>query len=209
MDKNARSLHGLVLFMCVFTSQAAVLVLAPILVKVAHDVHVSTAVAGQLRIFAAPVAVVVALLLARFGGVFRLRSILLASAALVATGSVASAAASSFLLLALGQLPLWIGVAGLVAGGIGAAGAWSTPESRNRTVARALAGAPAAWVVGMPLIGLVSAASWRLAFLVVPLPAAIVTAVLLAASGPPDARRQAASLPELLRGPGARTWALG
>ena len=50
------------LFMSVFTSQAAVLVLSPILVDVARDLHVSTAVAGQLRVFAAPVALVVAVL---------------------------------------------------------------------------------------------------------------------------------------------------
>jgi predicted MFS family arabinose efflux permease len=60
--------------MSVFTSQAAVLVLAPILVEVAQDLHVSTAAAGQLRIFAAPVAALVALLLARFGGAVPLRS---------------------------------------------------------------------------------------------------------------------------------------
>ena len=209
MTSHARSAPGLVLFMSVFTSQAAVLVLSPILVKVARDLHVSTAVAGQLRIFAAPVAAVVAVLLARYGGAFALRSILLASTTLVAVGSVASAAAPSFLTLAFGQLPLWIGVAGLVAGGIGAAGAWSTPEARTRVVARALAGAPAAWVVGMPLIGLVSHASWRYAFLAVPLPAALVTAGLLLVNRPAELRRESASLPALLREPGARTWAFG
>ena len=43
-----------VLFMSVFTSQAAVLVLSPILVMIATDLDVSTAIAGQLRIVAAP-----------------------------------------------------------------------------------------------------------------------------------------------------------
>jgi len=148
-------------------------------------------------------------LLARYGGAFPLRSILVGSSALVAVGSVASAAAPSFLALALGQLPLWIGVAGLVAGGIGAAGVWSTPDARARVVARALAGAPAAWVIGMPLIGLVAGTSWRLAFLAVPLPAAIVTVALVLAGRPSDAGRDSASLPALLREPGARSWALG
>jgi MFS transporter, DHA1 family, inner membrane transport protein len=200
---------SLVLFMCVFTSQAAVLVLSPILVEIAQDLEVSTAVAGQLRIFAAPVAALVAVLLARFGGAAPLRGILLGSTLLVAVGSVASAAAPSFLALALGQLPLWMGVAGLVAGGVGAAGIWSTPDVRGRVVAHALAGAPAAWVAGMPVIGLVAGSSWRFAFLAVPLPAAIVTAGLVLASRPPEARRGAASLPALLREPGARSWALG
>jgi predicted MFS family arabinose efflux permease len=206
---NARVSSSTVLFMCVFTSQAAVLVLSPILVKVAEDLSVSTAFAGQLRIFAAPVAALVAVLLARYGGAFPLRSILVGSSALVAVGSVASAAAPSFLVLALGQLPLWIGVAGLVAGGIGAAGVWSTPDARARVVARALAGAPAAWVIGMPLIGLVAGTSWRLAFLAVPLPAAIVTVGLVLASRPSDTSRDSASLPALLREPGARSWAFG
>jgi DHA1 family inner membrane transport protein len=200
---------SVVLFMSVFTSQAAVLVLSPILVRVAEDLNVSTALAGQLRILAAPVAALVAVLLARYGGAYPLRSILVVSSALVAVGSVASAAAPSFLALALGQLPLWIGVAGLVAGGIGAAGVWSTPAARTRVVAQALAGAPAAWVVGMPLIGAVSGASWRLAFLAVPLPAALVTVALVLASRSSDGRRESASLPALLREPGAKSWAFG
>src|SRR5512133_729590 len=123
---------SVVLFMCVFTSQAAVLVLSPILVEISQDLQVSTAIAGQLRIFAAPVAALVAVLLARFGGAAPLRWILLASTLLVAVGSLASAASPSFLALALGQLPLWIGVAGLVAGGIGAAGVCSPPQMPGR-----------------------------------------------------------------------------
>jgi predicted MFS family arabinose efflux permease len=201
---------ALVLFMSVFTSQAAVLVLSPILVDVARDLDVSTAVAGQLRVFAAPVALVVAVLVARSGGRFALRSLLLAGAALVGVGSVASAAAPSFVVLALAQVPLWIGVAVLVAGGIGAAGSWSAPEARSRVVARALAGAPAAWIVGMPVIGLVAAVDWRLAFLAVPLPAAVATGAVLLASRPDGAaRRPDASLARLLRQPGARRWAVG
>jgi MFS transporter, DHA1 family, inner membrane transport protein len=198
-----------VLFMSVFTSQAAVLVLSPILVMIAEDLDVSTAVAGQLRIVAAPVAALVAVGLATFGGALPLRRILLASTGLVAVGSLASAIANSFLTLALGQLPLWIGVAGLVVGGIGAAGAWTAPEDRAHVAARALAGAPAAWIVGMPLIGVVAGVSWRLAFVAVPLPAALVTMALLAGSRPTEQRRRSASLPALLRKQGASKWAVG
>jgi predicted MFS family arabinose efflux permease len=201
---------ALVLFMCVFTSQAAVLVLSPILVEVAGDLDVSTAVAGQLRVFAAPVALAAAVLVARWAGRIPLRTLLCAGATLVGVGSVASAAAPTFVVLAVAQVPLWIGVAVLVAGGVGAAGAWSAPETRNRVVARALAGAPAAWVVGMPAIGLVAGGSWRLAFLAVPLPAAAITGGLVVASRPADGGRRAdVSLGRLLRQAGARPWALG
>lgn len=196
--------------MCVFTSQAAVLVLSPILVDVARDLDVSTAAAGQLRIFAAPVAAIVAVLVARTAGRLSARSLLGAGTALVAAGSLASAAAPSFVALAFAQVPLWIGVAVLVAGGIGAAGSWSAPESRGRVVAFALAGAPAAWVVGMPAIGIVAEVNWRLAFLVVPLPAALVTgAILLGTRADGSERRSDASLSRLLRREGARPWLVG
>jgi MFS family permease len=95
-----------VLFMCVFASQAAVLVLSPILVEVARDFDVSTAVAGQLRTLAAPLAVVVAVLVARSAARVPLRSLLLAGTALIFAGSIASAAAPSFSFLALAQVPL-------------------------------------------------------------------------------------------------------
>lgn len=207
---KASASPALVLFMCVFTSQAAVLVLSPILVEVARDLDVSTAVAGQVRMFAAPVALVVAVLVARSAGRLPLRSLLLVGSALVAVGSVASAAAPSFVVLALAQVPLWAGVAVLVAGGVGAAGFWTVAEARSRVLARALAGAPAAWVVGMPTIGLVAGVSWRLAFLAVPLPAAVATfAVLLKQRPESTAPRPGASLAGLLRRPGARPWLLG
>jgi predicted MFS family arabinose efflux permease len=207
--RRPRASPSIVLFMCVFTSQAAVLVLAPILVSIAHDLDVSTAVAGQLRIFGAPVAAVVAIALARYGGRLPLQGVLLVSTASVAVGSLASAAAPNFLVLALAQVPLWIGVAGLVAAGIGAAGVWSETDARTRVVARALAGAPAAWVVGMPAIGAVANVSWRLAFLAVPLPAAVVTGWLVVTSAPGLAHgEQRTSLAGLLRRPGARGWAL-
>jgi predicted MFS family arabinose efflux permease len=173
--------------MCVFTSQAAVLVLSPILVDVARDFDVSTAVAGQLRIVAAPVAALVALAVVKAGSRLSYRLLLAGGAGLVAAGSAASAVAPSFVTLAIAQVPLWIGVATLVAGGIGAAGSWSAPEERTRLVARSLAGAPAAWIVGMPTIGWVAETDWRLAFLAVPLPAAVATVGLLAAI--PEERR--------------------
>ena len=198
------------LFMCVFTSQAAVLVLSPILVDVARDFDVSTAVAGQLRIVAAPVAALVAVVVARAGARLSYRLLLGGGAGLVAAGSVASAVASSFQALAIAQIPLWVGVATLVAGGIGAAGAWSAPEERTRLVARSLAGAPAAWIVGMPTIGCVAETNWRLAFLAVPLPAAVATmGLLVTIPGGVAETRSAPSLLGLLRAPRAGWWATG
>ena len=186
------------------------LVLSPILSDVADDFGVSIATAGQLRIVAAPLAAAVALLAARSLVRFSPRALLGAGSALVSLGSVASALAPSFAALVLAQVPLWAGISLLLTAAIAASAAWSTPESRTRVVASMYAGPPAAWIVGMPLIGVVAEVDWRLAFLVLPLPAALL-AGLAAAGRPHDAPLAATgtSLRDLLRRPAPRRWALG
>ena len=169
-----------------FASQAGVLVLSPILSDVADDFGVSIAAAGQLRILAAPLAVVAALVAGRLLTRYSPRALLGVASALLAVGSLASAAAPSFALLALAQIPMWIGIAMILTAGVAATAAWSEPERRTRVVAHAFAGPPTAWIVGMPLIGLVAEVNWRLAFLALPLPAALL-AGLAVAGRPHDA----------------------
>jgi predicted MFS family arabinose efflux permease len=206
----ALSSPSVVLFLALFSSQAGVLVLSPILSDVAKDFDVSISTAGQLRILAAPLAAVVAIAVGRSLGRFSARALLGAGTASLAVGSLASAAAPTFELLALAQIPVWTGVAALIAAGVAAAGAWSSPERRSKVVATALAGPPAAWIVGMPLIGLIAEVHWRLAFVVLPLPAALLTGLALAAR-PADqpGRSLGSSLAGLLGNRSARSWALG
>ena len=198
-----------VLFLALFASQAGILVLSPILADVASDFDVSIAEAGQLRILAAPLAAVVALVAGRLLVRISPRALLGAGSALLAVGSLASAAAPTFHLLALAQVPTWAGVAILIAAGVAATAAWSEPERRARVVAHALAGPPAAWIVGMPVIGLVAEIDWRLTFLALPLPAALLAGVA-AASRPGDepVAGARASLAGLLGRRDARRWAL-
>ena len=203
---------SVVLFLALFASQAGVLVLSPILSDVARDFGVSISTAGQLRILAAPLAAVVALLASRWLGRIDLRSLLLLGTALLGAGSLASAGAPSFATLALAQIPLWAGVAILISAGVAAASRWSEPGDRGRVVAHALAGPPAAWIVGMPVVGLAAEESWRLAFLVLPLPASVLAGLAVAAR-PRDRRQHATqaktSLTALFRRHSARRWALG
>jgi MFS transporter, DHA1 family, inner membrane transport protein len=199
-----------VLFLALFASQAGVLVLSPILTDIAAEFDVSIAQAGQLRILAAPLAAVAAVAAGRALGRFSPRALIGAGAAMVAVGSVASAAAPTFALLAVAQVPMWVGIAMLIAAAVAATAAWSAPDERTRVVSHALAGAPSAWIVGMPIIGVVSSTDWRLAFLALPLPAALLAALAVAAR-PADRPLDAAagSLPALLRRTGPRRWALG
>lgn len=172
-----------VLFLCLFAGQAGAIALSPVLVEVAHDLHVSTATAGQLRTVAGVVAGVTALALGRFGARVALKRQLLGGAALLALGSLASAAAPSFGWLAVAQLPVGAGIAILATAGTLAAAAWVPGERRAATLSWALTGQPAAWIVGMPLIGVVGGASWRYAWLVLPLAAALLAAIAVASAG--------------------------
>jgi predicted MFS family arabinose efflux permease len=201
---------SVVLFMALFASQAGVLVLSPILADVADDFGISIARAGQLRILAAPLAAVVALATGRALGRYSPRALLGLGSALLAAGAVASAAAPTFVLLAVAQVPMWCGIAMVLAAGIAATAAWSEPDRRTVVVSHALAGPPSAWIVGMPLIGLAASVHWRLAFLALPLPAAVLAgiAVLRRPSDTPIAGA-GGSLRGLLGIVAARRWALG
>jgi len=196
------------LFLAMFASQTGVLVLSPILSQVAEEFDVSIARAGQLRLVAALLAAVVALAAGRALARFSPRALLLGGSVLLALGSLASAFAPTFWVLGLTQVPIWTGVAMLIAAGIAATAAWSGPENRSRVVARSLAGPPAAWIVGMPVVGAVAEIDWRLAFLALPLPAAVLAGVA-AATRPADRPIPGArvSLVGILGRPDARRWA--
>jgi predicted MFS family arabinose efflux permease len=155
-----------VLFLCLFVSQAALLVLSPVLPDVARDLGVSTATAGQLRALSGLTGGVTAVLLALAPRRPGLRDLLTAGAALVAAGSALSAAAPTFALLAAAQGITGIGVGVLVAIGIAAAGEWPAAHERPGVLAWAIAGMPVAWIAGMPVVGVAAHVSWRAAWLV-------------------------------------------
>ncbi|MDX6475429.1 MAG: hypothetical protein QOH95_940 [Gaiellaceae bacterium] len=168
------------LFTSLFAGQAALIAMSPVLANAASELHVSTAAAGQLRTLTGLAAGITAVMLGSVAGRIGLRCQLLGAAALLALASIASASAPSFALLALAQLPIGIAVAVLTTAGTLAAAEWVSPELRTRTLSWALAGQPAAWIVGMPLIGLVGEHSWRYGWLALPLVAAVAAGVLVA-----------------------------
>lgn len=180
--------------MALFAAQAGAIALSPVLAEVASDLHVSTAWAGQLRTIAGLVAGVTALALGRVGARIGLRRQLLAGAVLLGVGALAGAAAPGLALLAVAQVPVGAAIALLTTGGTLAAAAWLPAERRASALSWALVGQPAAWIVGMPLIGFVAAGSWRYAWLALPLPAAVLAAVAVARR-PEEPRPTAASVP--------------
>ena len=195
-----------VLFLCLFAGQAGAIALSPVLVEVAHDLHVSTATAGQLRTVAGVVAGVTALALGRFGARVALNRLLLGGAVLLALGSLASAAAPTFGWLAAAQVPVGAAIAILTTAGTLAAAAWVPAERRAATLSWALIGQPAAWIVGMPLLGAAGSESWRYAWLVLPFTAALLAAVAVAGRGGSSKAASAPRANAALRAPEIRRW---
>jgi predicted MFS family arabinose efflux permease len=164
------------LFLCLFASQSAVIAMAPSLSSAAADLDVSISAAGQLRTITGLVAGVTALALGLIARRLSLGRQLVAGTVLLAVGAAASAVAGSYAVLALAQVPVGIGVAVLTTAAVVAAAEWAPPESRTAVLSWTLNGQPAAWIVGMPILGSVG---WRLGWLVLPLVAAVAAALFL------------------------------
>ena len=159
--KDGYARVSVTLFAALFASQAALIAMSPVLAKAASDLHVSTAAAGQLRTVTGLAAGLTALSLGVVTARVALGRLLLGAAGLLAAGSLASALAPSYPLLVAAQLPVGVAVAVLTSVGTLAAAEWVHPDLRTRALSWALVGQPAAWIVGMPLVGLLGERSWR------------------------------------------------
>lgn len=170
---------AVVLFACLFASQAALLVLSPTLVEIADEFGVSPATAGQLRSLSGLTGGITAVLLATVPRRPGLRSLLSAGTGLIAVGAALSAAAPAFAVLAAAQAILGVGIGLLVALGVAAAFEWPEPAERPHVLAWTIVGMPAAWIAGMPLIGAIADHGWRGAWLAVPAVAGLVAFILV------------------------------
>ncbi|CAN5745908.1 hypothetical protein BH20ACT14_BH20ACT14_05310 [soil metagenome] len=206
---RSRRAIGATLFLCLAASQAAILVLTPVLPALASDLGVSTATAGQLRTISGLSAGVTALLVGLLATRVGLRGLLGSGLVLPAVGSGASAVAPSFAAIAIAQLAIGVGIGLSYTAALAAVADWTTPAARSRVLAVALLGPPTAWIVGMPLSGLVGEASWRIAWIAAPFAFSLVALVVLARmkSAPPASTR--ADIRPVLAHPGVMRWSSG
>jgi len=208
MGDGPRSV-GITLLAALAASQAALVVLNPLLPDVAGDLDVSVATAGQIRtvsgLAAGVAALTVGLLATRVG----LRGLMLGAVATLAAGSLLSALATTFALLVVAQALTGLGIGVSYSAAIAATAEWASAEHRSRALAIALLGPPLAWIVGMPLVGVLGEVSWRLAWLVVPVSMAVVAVVLLARRPATPTARARAGLRLVLSQPGVVRWSTG
>src|SRR3954470_4327074 len=188
-----------VLFLCLFTAQAGFLALGPILPAIAHDFGLSSAVVGQLRVASGVAGGLTALALALNPPRHGPRALLAIGSGLLLASSIASATAPGIAMLAVAQLTTGVATALLLSAGIAAVAEWAPPERRARVLAWAIVGQPAAWVVGMPALGIVAEHGWRWAFVAVPAVAALASLLALATRGSDPPAPASASPPPSLR----------
>ena len=209
MTGNGPRAVGFALLAALAASQAALVVLNPLLPDVASDLGVSVATAGQLRTVSGLAAGIAALTSGLWATRVGLRGLLLGGVATLALGSLASAVAADFPVLIAAQVLTGFGIGISYSAAVAATAEWSSPANRSRVLAIALLGPPLAWIVGMPLVGLVGEISWRLAWLVVPISmAGVAIGLLLARPATPPAHARA-GLRAVLRYPGVARWSTG
>jgi DHA1 family inner membrane transport protein len=207
--RDAPRVVGVTLLAALAASQAALVVLNPLLPDVARDLGVSIAAAGQLRTVSGLAAGVAALATGLLAGRLGLRELLVGGIAVLACGSLLSGTAPSFAVLVVAQALAGAGIGVSYSAAVAAAAEWTVPAERSRVLALALLGPPLAWIVGMPLVGLIGEVSWRLAWLVVPTASAAASLALLRgrSATPPASNR--AGLRSVLTYPGVARWSVG
>lgn len=200
---------GVTLLAALAASQAALVVLNPLLPDVAADLGVSVATAGQLRTVSGLAAGIAALTAGLWAARVGLRGLLLAGVGMLAVGSLVSAIAPDFPVLIAAQFLAGLGIGVSYSAAVAATAEWSASAERSRVLAIALLGPPLAWIVGMPLVGVMGEVSWRLAWVLVPVTMALVATILLLQrpATPPAIAR--AGLRAVFGYPGVVRWSTG
>ena len=197
------------LLLCLAASQAAILVLTPVLPALASDLEVSTATAGQLRTVSGLSAGLTALFAGLVASRVGLRELLGVGLVVIAISSATSAVAPDFAVIAFAQLGIGIGVGLSYTAAIAAVADWTTPGDRSQVLAVALLGPPIAWIVGMPLSGLVGEASWRIAWIAAPFAFSLVALAVLTHREPAPPASTRADVRAVLAHPGVLRWSTG
>ena len=199
------------LVLSTIAAQASIVVLVPIVVEVGRDLDASVSAIGQARAVLAITAVIAALFIGPLIDRLGVKPLLGWGAALALQGAVLSAIAPSLALFLCAHAVTGVGVACLLSAGFAGVGAWFPEGEMARPMGFVVGAQSISWIVGNPIIGIVTdAASWRLAYAV---PGAICLAVLATALVVPVERDESGhrapdreGIRAVLRDPSTRRW---
>ncbi|MEX2425357.1 MAG: MFS transporter [Thermomicrobiaceae bacterium] len=166
---NTEYLILLAVIITMTVNQTAIVIISPLAVAIADDFDVSVSLSGQLR----TVSALISALLAPFVGLMSdrigRRPIMLLGLLSILSFGLASTVAPTFALLMAAQSIAGFGIASLLSSGYAVIADSFPPERRAWAVGIISIGQPMAWVVGLPLIGLVADTfGWRWSFVAVP-----------------------------------------
>ena len=206
-----RSRRLLPLVLATTATQSSIVVLTPIVVAVSRDLDVSVSAVGQARTVLAAVACLAAFragaLIDRLG----VRPLIVWGSLLAFAGAIATALAPSLPFFYAGHAVVGLGVAALLSAGFAGVGAFFPERDAAWAMGYVVGSQSLAWIVGNPIIGLLTdAGSWRLAYAV---PATISLLALAAGLRVPGAARAPVQVPGggiggVARDPSARRWAI-
>ena len=208
MGTRGRKLLPLVL--ATTATQSSIVVLTPIVVAVSEDLGASVSAVGQARTVLAAVACLAAFragsLIDRFG----VRPLIIAGSLFAFAGAVATALAPSLPFFYLGHAVAGMGVAALLSAGFAGVSAYFPERDAAWALGYVVGSQSIAWIVGNPIIGLLTDwGSWRLAYVVPSAIALLALAAGLAAPKPRESRPAAGGgIGGVARDPSARRWAI-
>lgn len=211
-DRDIRLLFPLPI--ATIASQSSMASVPPLFVAISAEFDVSIGTAGQIRSVSAASAVLCTLLVGGWIHRHGARAVMILGGLLAAIGAGLCAAAPTFALLAAGQVVVGAGICCLLASGFAGAGEFFSPETRDWAIGWVVALQSLAWIVGVPLVGLLADhVGWRAGFAV---PAAfsliaMTSAILFAPKLDRDVRAldERTGLFAALADRSARRWTIG
>ena len=188
------------------------MVLAPIMVEIGRNLDASVSAIGQARTVMAAVAAVASLRVGPLIDRVGVRPLITWGGALAVTGHAITSAAGGLPVFYAGHVFIGLGVACLLSGGFAGAGAWFDERDAPWALGYVVGSQSIAWIVGNPLIGvLTDAVSWRLAYTVPGVAAlAAVAAAQVARTGRAEEQREPSEsvMSDVARDPAARAWTI-
>jgi predicted MFS family arabinose efflux permease len=211
-DRDIRLLFPLPL--ATIASQSSMASIPPLFVGIASSYGVSIGTVGQVRAISALTAVLATLLVGGWIHRHGARPVMLAGGLLGAAGAALSGLAPSLLVFGLAQAITGVGICFLLSAGFAGAGEFFASGARDWAIGWVVALQSLAWIVGVPLVGLLAEGfSWHYGFIV---PAAFcivaaVSALLFAPRLDPDLRAgdERSGLLAALADRGGRMWTIG
>lgn len=201
------------LALATMATQACIVVLAPIVAEVGRDLGMSISAVGQARTVLAGTAVIASLLVGPLIDRLGVRPLILWGSALAIVGNGAVAASPWVVWFFAAHLIVGVGVACLLSAGFAGVASYFDDGDLPWAMGYVVAAQSISWIVGNPIIGLLTdAISWRAAYIV---PATIGLISLGAALSAPEGKLAGAEpggalsgLRSVLADASARRWAI-